>query len=613
MLVHEMLLQGDEGLRFFDWAEPSSPVAPGAEGAEGHPLASLASQVKATAERAFFDALAEGLRQVPPHTHRLAALLLDARAQLAGLLRPSAGPGARMLLAELAERLDPEFINQRLSQAFDPGFLASAFDSLAHFIGQLQAPARQAEMQRRYTGVAQRFAAARAAGGAAPPPQQQQPDSALVISSRSSSSSGGGTSETVRVQLMPTAAGGVSVTLGAPVSTQQRPPGQVGRSGLSEGMVEATVEAARFIHAQLGQLHGDVAKARLSMLKEVVVGSGTGVEYERQRLERAVEGRPPREALPLTFAWLRETLAASQPPPGLAGSRRVAAVVAAGVLRLVQRPTALAPRECPETLLLDAGRIVQIQNEMQRICLLAVSLLIAQQILLSQRLRLPPAQAQAFAQRLVHRMGVLLSAPGMGLDSLALELHAALTQALPSAGAPSGGSPGSGSSLNGRSSSSGQPGPADDLARPSATAAAPPPPPSAATGPLLGVQPPSPGSSSPGQPTIAAPSSSSSTTTSASIDPEVVRRMVARHFSVEDPVYLKVQAAVGSAALKLFTGQGEGVEECTRVLRGVGTQVLAAEVVGMARGVERIAAVSAGVSGPFYAAMLQELEQARGV
>lgn len=57
----------------------------------------------------------------------------------------------------------------------------------------------------------------------------------------------------------------------------------------------------------------------------------------------------------------------------------------------MQLPVAVGEAECPETLLLDRGRLVAAQNELQRLSLTAAALLIAAQLLAMKRL--PPGTA----------------------------------------------------------------------------------------------------------------------------------------------------------------------------------------------------------------------------
>lgn len=151
LIVHEMLLAGQEGDVPFlapleaegggAHAGSGAPArlaagrggapAPSSSALPGYSLAALAAPpadevqalqnlqqaVAGTIEQAFFDALADGLRR--GETDRLAALLLDARDQLAALLPQTAtaarqrdgqggtsGGEAQALLAELMEKLD---------------------------------------------------------------------------------------------------------------------------------------------------------------------------------------------------------------------------------------------------------------------------------------------------------------------------------------------------------------------------------------------------------------------------------------------------------------------------------------------------------------------------
>lgn len=70
------------------------------------------------------------------------------------------------------------------------------------------------------------------------------------------------------------------------------------------------------------------------------------------------------------------------------------AIVGESLLALIQRPAAIAPRECPETLLLDAQRLVAAQNELQRLSLVGASLLVAQMLLGAKGVAPSPAITQ---------------------------------------------------------------------------------------------------------------------------------------------------------------------------------------------------------------------------
>jgi len=70
------------------------------------------------------------------------------------------------------------------------------------------------------------------------------------------------------------------------------------------------------------------------------------------------------------------------------------AIVVESLLALIQRPAAIGPRECPETLLLDVQRLVAAQNELQRLSLVGASLLVAQMLLAAKSLPPSPAVSQ---------------------------------------------------------------------------------------------------------------------------------------------------------------------------------------------------------------------------
>ena len=57
------------------------------------------------------------------------------------------------------------------------------------------------------------------------------------------------------------------------------------------------------------------------------------------------------------------------------------AIVGEALLLLIQRPSAISPQDCPETLILDLQRLVAAQNELQRLSLIGASLLVAQMLL----------------------------------------------------------------------------------------------------------------------------------------------------------------------------------------------------------------------------------------
>ncbi|EFN57040.1 hypothetical protein CHLNCDRAFT_143752 [Chlorella variabilis] len=630
--------------------QPPPAAAPfaGDEADEGQEVeAEVQRAVREVAERAFFDALVDGLRR--GDAARLAALLLDARDQLAALCGGGGSGEGRGLLGELQEKLDTvRSVRQRL-QRYDAAYCAQAFDLLCHAIGRLQAPARRQHTRQAYAEVAKLFAAADGGGGgaypgsappAAAPPGAgeaaeqrvqlvlasgggeggvsvglrlaagaaegaagERPEGAVQwqLSLRPDASGDGGVVAMLSPALPPSvergaAAPAVAATAAAGAApggpaAPAAPPGAV----VGEASVTAAVAAARFLLHQLEELRGDVARARLAMLREAVLGGSGGVEYERARYERALAaaagggasgsggggGASPTpqaaaQAFPVTLTWLKQVLQEAPPPSNLRGDAYCRACVGAGLLQLAQLPHAV--------LLLDLRGIVALQNELQRLCLLAASLLIVQQVLASRH-ALPAAGSPrhaALCERVVGRMGALLSG-GAGMEGLVLELHRQVEEALaqqaqqapaqrPEGGEQARGSPEQRGEQRGQQEEQG-----------------------------LGQ------GQGQGQ-------------GQAGLDVAVVRRMVRRIFSTEDAVYRRVQAGVLASATSLLNSAGTSngssgggspaAPAWRRVLRGVGAEAVAGDVYRLAARVYRIAAVSTAVAEPLvYAPLLQQLRQ----
>ena len=89
---------------------------------------------------------------------------------------------------------------------------------------------------------------------------------------------------------------------------------------------------------------------------------------------------------------------------------------------------AVGEAECPETLLLDRGRLVAAQNELQRLSLTAAALLIAAQLLAMKRL--PPGTASPENRRWAGRALWLCEKVSQGI-SCAPEGHGQCSQVQP--------------------------------------------------------------------------------------------------------------------------------------------------------------------------------------
>lgn len=725
-VVHELLLQSKDPIRAADLREDGTENADAAaarhagendedgrgdtNNGDKHPIAEL----RAVAERAFWDVLSEGLSDSPPTWRRLAALVTDAREQLAELVPPNGTEAAQQLRTQLHDKLETSYVAQRLEAGYDPAYLRQLFDFLTHVVASLEAPARSEATRQGYAAIKERFSAAVAAQNAAllrakadaahpatgdanqrtpsrsstpPLPRRRSSDPSGAIGAAASGAqpaSAAGDAESsgsgpVRLHLRPQEAwvpvekrvdsqgGGEEsfVSTGAPLEegvdvrldvagaasaiapaaaaesallTPQRPgrtsatgglqaddaadsrsitssaaasavahaasgmssfamappcldsanlmsaaavaaaaspqggsparprspPPRLGSPGLVQGgrgprrsssnlggsaaaaagaaeqclapeLVTAVVGAARFVFDRIGRLKQDMAAARLEMLRSLLQGSSSGVEYERRRYQRAIPaGADAAAALPKTAAWIRNIFQTEDVLlQHVSGEQLVFDAVVEGVLQLLQLPVAVGEAECPETLLLDRGRLVAAQNELQRLSLTAAALLIAAQLLAMKRL--PPGTSSPENRRFYgavrDRFSALLAQADVSMPALVAELDALLqarcaaTTALPGAGAGGG-----------------------------------------------------------------------------SGDRELVGRLLARIFSTEDPVYQKVQRGV-VAALRLLLLE-KSPAEATAVLRSIGAELVADDTGELAAGLERMASLNCQVCRPYYATIV---------
>ncbi|KAK9810347.1 hypothetical protein WJX72_009152 [[Myrmecia] bisecta] len=657
LIVHELLLQGGPSSPAQQDAEDAAVSAAGSNPMEG---------IRQIAERAFWDALQEGLQAQPPQWERIAALIGDARDQLVELI-PATSQQGLQLRADLRDKLDMEYISMRLAAGFDPQYLRQLFDYLVFVIMGLEAPARSRSTKQGYAQLTQAFAfappasASRDAAGKlvdvhmdvehstrvpvdlvaheawlpvdVQPVETTTPSSARSSASSASlarhqrsenvnpnqaglaqtaaakaqasgettpragsgpdaqpsdsSSSGNGNGDWVPMRRASVATAeqdeGTVMVGGSPSQPQEPTAAGVQGSSDSSGSGHGSprtgsdddgilvgipspqgpalqsadtaamlVEASKFVFEKVGQLRKDMARARLEMLKGLLQGTAGGVDYERRRLANAIGELPAREALPNTQRWLASTAHLDPAPsPHLEEKAFIRGLLAEGLLQLLQAPEALSPQQCPETLLLDCRRIVALQNELQRLALVAAALLIAQQLLavkqVSSTTSLP--ENRRFYVAVKERLSSLLAQPDVRMDVLIEAMAALLAERCSSAGSgPSGSSPSSTSvTLSG--------------------------------GPGGG-----------------------------SGDSELVARMLGRIFSTSDPVFQKVQRGIVGALRVLLQLHGPThLEDCNARLRTIGAELLAQEVQAMADVMRRMISLTAEVSEPYYRAIAQGL------
>ncbi|KAK9805063.1 hypothetical protein WJX73_010256 [Symbiochloris irregularis] len=201
-------------------------------------------------------------------------------------------------------------------------------------------------------------------------------------------------------------------------------------SARQAGIARVVVKAAQFVLDSLRQLRTDAARAHLELLKGLLQGSASGIEYERRRFVRALEGRHVRDVLPRTCQWLRS--ATTQGPWGAAEEAPLPQILVQGTMALIQHPQALSFQECPEALLLDCKHLVALQNELQRLSLVAAALLVSQQLLETKGQPTAPSSGDnaRFYSAVKQRFLALLATPGVQMPQLMQAMGALLAQRL---------------------------------------------------------------------------------------------------------------------------------------------------------------------------------------
>lgn len=228
-------------------------------------------------------------------------------------------------------------------------------------------------------------------------------------------------------------------------------------------------------------------------------------------------------------------------------------------------PVPPAMQTCPETLVLDARRVVALQDGLQQLALVGCALLISSQVLRAKGVPMTPE----LARQIRDRFHALLTDPFIKMPSLKAELSALLARRCEEAGVPWGHRP-----------------TADEE--------------QAAAG----------GSDAPAA--------------AARDDNVVVAVMVDKIFSVGDPVFRKVHGSVAAALYHLLAEAAdipganqplpghEGVDAATQSLRAVGVEILRPEVQSLASNMRRLLGVNLAVHETYYMGMLRAARSADG-
>jgi T-complex protein 11/Methylmalonic aciduria and homocystinuria type D protein len=174
-------------------------------------------------------------------------------------------------------------------------------------------------------------------------------------------------------------------------------------------------------------MQADIADAHKSQLRTILSGS-VGIDYERRAMAKQVGSAPAAEALPNTAAWLRTAHATVAATSSAAAARRTAASqvkdhVLQGLLDIAGSNVALSHATCPETLRLDLERLFALQNEAQRLALIAAVQVISVQLLRQQGASTAATpEHQAWLQSLHHRLSVCMGHDQVNLGSIVDEV-----------------------------------------------------------------------------------------------------------------------------------------------------------------------------------------------
>jgi hypothetical protein len=173
-------------------------------------------------------------------------------------------------------------------------------------------------------------------------------------------------------------------------------------------------------------VQADILDAHKNQLRMLLSGNA-GIDYERRALLRLIGSTPVAEALPNTTKWLQAAhttiLASSGQALNRLAASQVQAYVLQGFLNIAASNVAFTPATCPETLLLDLQRVFAMQNEVQRLSLIAAVQVISLQILREQGLSMNLTQVhQEWLGTLKRRLSVCMGDDSANMESLVAEV-----------------------------------------------------------------------------------------------------------------------------------------------------------------------------------------------
>ncbi|KAM0940788.1 putative T-complex 11 protein [Dioscorea sansibarensis] len=326
---------------------------------------SIRAKVKETMEKAFWDGTMEALNKEEPDYGRIVSLVKEVRDELCEMSPQS-------WKQEILESIDLEILSQVLESGVqDTDYLGRILEYALRMLQKLSAPAAEDEMKKTHKELLSELAAIPRSGG--------ESNSSFII---------------------------------------------------------ATVKGLRFVLDEIQVLKKEISKARILMMEPIIKGSA-GLEY----LQKAFSDRygPPdtANALPLTVQWItsvksnleeweehsdsisallttneaalvttlrtggsiplvsKEGMSKSQPSvadaTGAAGEQpdcngdRIDVMLRLGLLKLVSRIQGLDLDTLPETLELNFKRLRSVQSQLQKIIVIATSMLVLRQVLVSEK------------------------------------------------------------------------------------------------------------------------------------------------------------------------------------------------------------------------------------
>uniref|UniRef100_A0A0E0KQX8 T-complex protein 11 n=1 Tax=Oryza punctata TaxID=4537 RepID=A0A0E0KQX8_ORYPU len=359
------------------------------------------AKVKATMEKAFWDLVTDSMRADKPDYSQLINLVREVRDSLHEL-------ASKELKEEILENIDLEILSQVLeSGSQDARYLGQILQYSLDMVRKLSAPAKEDDMKRSHEKLLNELAAS----------------------------------------------------------------SEVDDNGISSFVI-AVIKGLRFTLEEIKQLQTEVSKARIQLMQPIIKGSA-GVEY----LQKAFADRygPPADAsasLPITKQWVSATksiveqewsshldslealpagdhaqhvvpvlraghgapvaqassfAASSSGLPECKGEK-IDKLTRVGLLQLINNMEGLNMQSTPETFQINLLRLRAVQDQFQKVIVIATSMLVLHQVLMS---KIAPPEVQNTISELYDALVKLLDS---NPDASTKEIVEAMTSSLASVG-----------------------------------------------------------------------------------------------------------------------------------------------------------------------------------